>query len=132
MEKNVLCDNLQNKVDEVLIRHKSILDVMSKLEESNSRINRAIVKSVTSCGCINIDANKQVVPSDSTLSEAREFFKDHVSGDLCENCREIVSKEIGNHMFYISALCNVLDLKLNEITLNELNKLNTLGVYSLL
>ena len=132
MDKNIICDDLQNKVDEVLIRHRSVLDVMSKLEESSSRINRAMVKSVTSCGCITIDANKQVVPNDVTLSEAKSFFKNHISGNLCENCKEVISKEIGNHMFYISALCNILDLKLNEITLDELNKLNTLGIYSLL
>ena len=133
MEKEFLCDNLQHKVSDILIRHKSILDIMTKLEESNSRVNRAIAKSVTSCGCVSIAADKQSCPSDKyTLSESKDFFKDHINGDICDNCKEIVEKEIGNHMFYIGALCNVLNVNLSDIISDELKKLNALGVYSLL
>ena len=49
IEDNILCDNFQNMVAEVLIRHKSILDIITKLDEYNARINRAVVKSVTCC-----------------------------------------------------------------------------------
>lgn len=133
LEKDCLCDNLQDKVSDILIRHKSILDIMTKLEESNSRVNRAIAKSVTTCGCVGISASKQVLPdNDSSLSECKDFFKKHVDGELCSTCREVIEKEIGNHMFYVSALCNNLDLNLNSIISDELKKLNTLGIYSLL
>ncbi len=36
-------NDFQEQVSRVLIRHKSILDIMTKLDEYNSRINRAVV-----------------------------------------------------------------------------------------
>ncbi|EET85405.1 conserved hypothetical protein [Clostridium carboxidivorans P7] len=56
--KDVIFDDFQNAVDESLLRHKSILDIMTKLQESNARINRAIAKSITNCGCIKLTAEK--------------------------------------------------------------------------
>ena len=134
LEKNIVCGDLQDKVSDILVRHRSVLDVMTKLEESNSRINRAVVKSVTNCGCININATKQKLPTDanSTLSDSKDCFKEHVEGELCETCKEFVEKEIGNHMFYVGAICNTLGISLNEAISNELKKVNTLGVFSLL
>ncbi len=58
-DNNSVCKDFQNEVSKSLIRHKSILDIMTKLDEYNARINRAVAKSVTSCGCISIDAKKQ-------------------------------------------------------------------------
>lgn len=134
LENNIICSNLQDKISDILVRHRSILDVMTKLDESNSRINRAIAKSVTHCGCININASKQELPIDdkSTFSESRECFKEHVGGELCHHCKEIIEKEIGNHMFYVGAICNTLNIDLNKAVSKELQKLDTLGVYSLL
>ena len=51
--------DFQNQVSQVLVRHRSILDTITKLNDFNSRINRSVVKSVTACGCISIDAQKQ-------------------------------------------------------------------------
>lgn len=134
MEKDIICCDLQNKISDILVRHRSILDIMTKLEESNSRINRAIAKSVTHCGCIDINATKQELPTSdkSTFSESKEYFKEHIGGSLCESCKEIIEKEIGNHMFYIGAVCNTLGINLNEAVSNELKKVDTLGVFSLL
>ena len=56
---------LQEQVEKVLIRHKSILDITTKLNEYATRINRAVAKSVTSCGCIEIHATKQNYDKDS-------------------------------------------------------------------
>jgi len=50
----------QKSVDQFLIQHRSILDLMTKYQESNSRVNRAIAKAVTQCGCIKIKAKKQI------------------------------------------------------------------------
>lgn len=134
MDNEIICGNLQNKISDILVRHRSILDVMTKLDESNSRINRAVAKSVTHCGCISINASKQELPTDdkSTFSESRDCFKKHVQGELCSHCKEIIEKELGNHMFYIGAICNTLDIDLNQAVSKELNKLDTLGIYSLL
>jgi predicted house-cleaning noncanonical NTP pyrophosphatase (MazG superfamily) len=131
MNNNLICDNFQSKVSDVLVRHKSILDIISKLEESNSRVNRAVVKSATSCGCISINASKQEYNKE-TLQEVKNHLKTHVEGELCESCKEKIEEEIGNHMFYIASLCNTLGLSLNEIIEKELKELKTLGIYRLL
>ena len=65
------CDKFQEQVSELLIRHKSIIDIMTKLDEYTSRINRAVAKSVTTCGCISIHAEKQ-----------------NFDGNILKNCRE--------------------------------------------
>ncbi len=125
-----ICDDFQNKVSEVLIRHKSILDVITKLEEYNSRINRAIVKSVTSCGCLSISATKQSYNKE-TLEEVRDHMSDHLEGHLCEVCEEIIEEEIGAYLFYLAALCNTVDVDLTNVMLREYSNLKTLGIYSL-
>ncbi|MFA5524345.1 MAG: DUF1573 domain-containing protein [Tissierellales bacterium] len=131
MTKDNTCNNLQKTVSHALVRHKSILDIITKLEESNSRVNRSIVKSATSCGCISINARKQDY-SHGSFIEAQNTLKSHIEGELCDNCREKIEEEIGNHMFYIASLCNTLNMNLNDITSRELDKLRTLGIYSLL
>ena len=60
--KDIIFDSFQNDVSESLLRHKSILDIMTKYTESSSRINRAVAKAVTNCGCIEIIASKQPLP----------------------------------------------------------------------
>lgn len=131
MANSKVCDNFQNKVSNVLIRHKSVLDIITKLEESNAKVNRAVVKSATSCGCISINASRQDYSKDS-LIEIKDSLKSHVEGNLCENCKEKIEEEIGKHMFYIASLCNTFDLNLEEIVLKEIDTIKTLGIYNLL
>lgn len=128
--KDIIFDDFQNAVNESLLRHKSILDILSKLNESEARINRAVSKSVTSCGCIKISAEKQESPEDIEIEALAKCLKTHVKGDLCENCREVLEREIGNNLFYLTSLCNVLDLNLYDILLKEYDKISTLGKYS--
>jgi hypothetical protein len=47
--KDIIVDDLQNTVDEYLLRHRSIMDILTKIQESSARINRAVAKSVTEC-----------------------------------------------------------------------------------
>lgn len=130
--KDVIFDDFQNAVDESLLRHRSILDILSKLQESEARINRAVAKSVTNCGCIQVNAKKQKSPEDlNDIDELRECVKSHLKGNLCDNCRGIIEDEIGNNLFYLASLCNLLDLNLYDVLLNELSKINTLGKYTL-
>lgn len=128
--KDLLCDGFQEAVDEFLIRHRSILDVESKLQESNARINRAISKAVTSCGCIRVDAEKQRVPEDAALQDLKKYMGTHVKGELCEHCKEVLEGEIGQTMFYLAALCNILDLNLYDVMLTEHKKLSALGLFN--
>ena len=130
--KDVIFDDFQNAVDECLLRHRSLLDIITKLQESEGRINRAVAKSVTNCGCIQIDAKKQKMPNvdDIDINLFKEHLNTHLNGELCENCRDVIEREIGNNLFYLTSLCNLLDLNLYDILLKELNKINTLGKYT--
>ncbi|WP_027626552.1 hypothetical protein [Clostridium lundense] len=130
--KDLIFDNFQNAIDESLLRHKSILDILTKLQESESRINRAVVKSVTNCGCIKVEAKKQELPQENDdIEELSKALKTHVNGALCDNCREVIEREIGNNLFYLASLCNTLDLNLYDVFIKEYDRINTLGKFTL-
>ncbi|EJO5349199.1 DUF1573 domain-containing protein [Clostridium botulinum] len=130
--KDVIFDDFQNSVNDSLLRHKSILDILTKYSESNARVNRAIAKSITNCGCVSVSAKKQQLPLDGiNIEDLRNCLKSHVDGELCDNCRDVIEREIGNNLFYLTSLCNLLDLNLYDILLKEYNKINTLGKYSM-
>lgn len=124
--------NFQYTVNEALLRHKSLIDIMTKITESSSRINRAIAKSVTECGCINLAAQKQLIPFEYSFSDISNLLTYQVNGEICEHCLEILQDEIGNHMFYIASACNALKLDLDTALTKELDKITTLGKYSML
>lgn len=128
--KDLLCDEFQNTVAELLIRHHSVLDVISKSQECSSRVNRSVIKAVTSCGCLKIEARKKNIPPETSLSELKKYLESHLQGSLCDNCKEIVEMEIGRSLFYLTALCNLLDLNLYDIFLKEHKKINTLRVFN--
>lgn len=125
-----LCEDFQDQVSQVLIRHRSILDVMTKLDEYNARVNRAVAKSITSCGCISVNATKQDY-SEDTFEGMLDSVQTHLEGKICPSCKEVIEEEIGSHIFYLAALCNTLDLSLDEILKKEHNRIKTLGVFSL-
>ena len=122
---------LQDAVSQLLARHRSVLDCLTKHHESTSRINRAFSKAVTSCGCISINANRQNFPgpSSGTLEDCPKHAHSHLQGRLCASCFEFVEEEIGNHLFYLTAICDLLDINLNEVIKNEFSRINTLGPY---
>ncbi|SFC80614.1 DUF1573 domain-containing protein [Clostridium uliginosum] len=129
--KDIIFDDFQNSVSDSLLRHKSILDVLTKYSESGARVNRAIAKAVTNCGCININASKQSLPNeDDSIDELSNCLNTHISGELCENCREIIEREMGNNLFYLTSLCNDLDINLYDVLIKEHNKINTLGKFT--
>ena len=125
--KDIIFDDFQNSVDDSLLRHRSILDIMSKYTESTARVNRAITKAVTNCGCIKINADKQNLLNDNmSMDELNNCLQSHISGKLCDNCREM-----GNNLFYLTSLCNALGVNLYDILLNEYDKINTLGKFTM-
>ncbi len=123
--------SFQGQVDESLIRHRSILDVLSKLQEATARVHRAVTKAVTNCGCISVNAGKQQFPSDVSLSEVKPYLDTHLSGSLCERCREAVETEIGSALFYQAGLCTLLDLDLEAVQKKEHSRIKTLGIFNL-
>ena len=129
--KDIIFDNFQNDVNESLLRHKSILDIITKYGESSARVNRAIAKAVTNCGCIKISAQKQDIPSENNEDDFSYTLSTHLEGKLCDNCLEIIESEIGNNLFYLTSLCNCLELNLYDILLKEEDKMNILGKFTL-
>lgn len=129
--KEINCETFQGKVKDLLIRHRSILDVTSKFQESNSRVNRSVAKSVTNCGCLSINAAREDVNLDMEPEEFYSSKNTHVEGKLCDSCREIIEMELGNNLFYFVALCNLLDLDMDEILIKEHGKISALGKFNL-
>lgn len=123
--------SFQESVSQYLLRHRSILDVQTKLAEAASRVNRALAKSVTTCGCITINAGKQTFPADASLRDLGQFMSTHVSGALCGRCREVLETEIGSTLFYLAALCSLLNLNLKDVLEKEYTRVNALGVFNL-
>ena len=121
----------QTTVSEYLLRHRSILDVQTKLTEAAARVNRAVAKSVTTCGCISVNAVRQTFPTDISLRELKQFMDTHLVGAMCDKCREVVETEIGSTLFYLAALCSLLDLNLKEVLEKEHARVSALGVFNL-
>lgn len=130
--KDIMVDEFQYTVHELLVRNKSIIDSITKFQDSNARVNRSIVKSVTQCGCVKINAKKQdLLEDDAEFEDVRKACDTHLEGELCESCRDIIEKEIGKNLFYLASLCNTLDLNLYDIILKELDRVKVLGKYNL-
>ncbi|MFM9281675.1 nucleoside triphosphate pyrophosphohydrolase family protein [Paenibacillus jiagnxiensis] len=121
----------QDQVSELLLRHRSLLDILSKTGQSGAAVNRVVAKAVTECGCIELHAKKQDYESESRLEQAKELLDNHVQGQLCENCKEVITAELGRSLFYMSALCNLLDIRLEDVVENESRKCSTLGLFNM-
>jgi hypothetical protein len=129
-EDEVVC-NFQDIVSEVLIRHRSVLDCLTKYQESTARVNRSVIKAVTDCGCVSICANKREYPARDSLKDCGKYMDSHLKGKMCEHCREVVAEELGKHLFYLTALCNTLEFNLEELFNSEYERINTLGHFLL-
>ena len=126
-----LTDQFQSTVKSLLIRHQSILDILSKGQETSARVNRAVVKSVTNCGCHAVNAHKKSLPPDASLADLKELLDSQLEGSICTNCRDIIAAELGKQLFYIAALANALDISLSDVLDQEHKKLNTLTIFNL-
>ncbi|RAL23221.1 DUF1573 domain-containing protein [Thermoflavimicrobium daqui] len=131
MSEDYSVHSFQHQVSELLLRHRSFLDVISKFQESNARVNRALMKSITECGCIKVQGERQPFPQDAAISLLKKRLKTHLDGKLCDNCLDIVKAEMGKNLFYLAALCNLLEMNLSDVIDQESSKLNTLGVFNL-
>jgi len=130
--KDLICDEFQNVVSDLLIRHNSILDILSKLSESACRVNRSVNKAVTTCGCISVDAKKMKLPDDiQSLDQLKEYMDNHIRGKLCPDCEEVVTSELGKMLFYSAALCNAFDISLYDVFIKEYKKASTLGIFNM-
>ncbi|MFX3631163.1 MAG: DUF1573 domain-containing protein [Candidatus Pristimantibacillus sp.] len=124
-------DQFQQQVSELLLRHRSLLDVMSKFGQSGASVNRAISKAITDCGCIELNARKQQYSDELNLENAKVTLQSHLSGQVCEPCRDVLKAELGRNLFYMTAMCNALDIQLDDVIANEYDKCSTLGLFNL-
>ncbi len=124
-----VCHELQEAVGRCLVRHKSILDIMTKLQETASRTNRAVAKAVTSCGCIKVNAERQNIPPDTDYKSLARHMQTHIRGRLCEACREVLESDIGLHLLYLVGLCEVLGIDMGEVLEHERDRLVALGPF---
>jgi len=131
MGNDQLLATFQEQVKNLLLRHRSFLDVTSKLQESNARVNRALMKAVTECGCIEVKAKRQAFMNKQDLENWKKQLDTHLYHHLCENCADVVTNEMGKNLFYLSALCNLLDLSLEKVIQKESEKLATLGIFNM-
>ncbi|TCK92346.1 hypothetical protein EDC19_2076 [Natranaerovirga hydrolytica] len=124
-----LTDELQFLVEEYELINTSILDQMTKFSDYCSKINRSIIKSCTQCGCVKIDANKNI------FEDLHQFALDkkstHCFGDLCPDCKELIEKNIGSALYYLASICNSLDLNLYDILIKEIQKVDLLRKYNI-
>ena len=126
-----MIDRFQFTANELLVRHKSILDIITKIQDSNARLSRGIIKAVTQCGCISIDADKQKLSPDLDFDEIKTTVSSHIEGKLCDNCKDLIERDIGRNLFYLASMCNTLDLNLYDIIIKEYEKITMLGKYNL-
>jgi len=129
--KDLIIDQFQNSVEEVLIRHVSLLDIITKFSEASSKVNRAVAKSVSTCGCMELSSCSKELPEDATYDQLKDHVHSELSGDLCPVCREKIESEIGNLMFYLAAMCNKADVNMYDVYLKEFDRIKTLGKYNL-
>lgn len=131
IESNRIEQDFQQTVAQYLLRHHSILDALSKFQEQGARANRALVKAVTRCGCVKIRAEKQKYPDGVPLAQVKDHLSSHLEGSLCENCQEVVEQEIGSAVFYLAGVCFLMGIDFNDVLRKELERISTLGYYSL-
>ncbi|AFL98862.1 MULTISPECIES: hypothetical protein [Desulfitobacterium] len=126
-----LTDRYQTLVESLLIRHQSVLDILTKGQETSARVNRAVVKTVTNCGCLSIDAHKKPIPEEASFSDLKNLLDSQLDGELCENCKDIIETELGKQLFYIAALANALGISLDDVIKKEETRLSTLTIFNL-
>lgn len=129
--KDSICSDFQASVEQYLIRHQSILDLLSKTQETNARINRAVTKAVTQCGCVEIKGKRNVLSNESDLKDLKASLTSQVEGVLCEHCTDVIEQEIGKNLFYLTGLCNTLGLSLEDVLNKEHQKIKTLRFFNL-
>lgn len=121
--------SFQEQVDELLIRHRSFLDVTSKFQESGTRINRSLTKAVTECGCIRIDAQKQPYPTDAPVKNGKITSKRIYPAGCVTNAWKPFRPKSEN--LFILLLYAICWRSPPEVMEKESKKLTTLGVFNL-
>ena len=125
---DLLCSEFQQRVDECLIRHRSILDVLAS-SRKDPPDHRAVGPDQAVAAC-RLTRQAEYTPR-CPPRKLGQYVESHLEGKLCPDCREIIESELGATLFYLAALCNLLDIDLYDVLIKEHKKLQTLGVFNL-
>jgi hypothetical protein len=130
---NTITEEFQCTVKENDYFNKNILEQLAKLQEVSAKLNKTVIRACTYCGCIEINANNKLYSYDGdiNLDMIKLLDPHHISGDLCEDCKDLIEKNIGSCLYYLACISNSFDLKLNEVLLKEMNKINILGKFNI-
>jgi hypothetical protein len=131
MLKDLIADNFQYAVAEQVLCNGSILDILSRHQECSNKIQRSVIKTVTACGCVQIQLKKHKLPENASLMDLKSLTLSNISGNLCPNCKDKLENEIGRSLVYLAAMCNVLDVNLFDIIIKEHDKMKLLGHYNI-
>jgi hypothetical protein len=123
--------DFQNLVDNTITRNRNLLDILTKSQDSNARVNRMVAKVITHCGCIHPESHKQPSSPGNPYLLYGCCFDEQLSGCLCDRCRSRIEQSLGDHLFYLAALCNALGLTLSGALQKEQDQLTTLGRFHL-
>lgn len=126
-----LLQALQDQISSLLLQHKNLLDIISKYSQASGSVNRVVTKAITECGCLELHSKYPSYKKSSPASQVEQTSETHIHGELCDNCRDIIISELGKHLFYMSTLCNLLDIELEDVVQHEFSKCQTLGVFNL-
>lgn len=69
---------------------------------------------------------------DASYSQLKKYMSNHVQGELCDICKEKVEHELASNFFYLTALCNVFNINIEDMLSNYNEQLKALGKYGLL
>ncbi len=116
-----LCE-LQKQALNMLLRNKNLLDALSKMQESAAKTSRKVIRASTHCGCIALSGEMQDINVDMSAQELKSQLSYFVDGELCEECKFAVEKEIGSILFYLSIICNALGLDMQKIFEDEIER----------
>lgn len=132
--KNTITNEFQDTVREYEYFHKNILEQLVKFQELSAKLNKNIIRACSTCGCIEINANKFDFSNNAReLSfEAIRLLEDHhIKGNLCEDCKDLIEKHMGSCLYYLTYMCNSLNLDFNDIFIKEMDKINLLGRFNI-
>ena len=108
--------------------------------KTNGKYISAVRNLNNSIGFKNIESHPRFKRTCNSKTQLDNFNIDNtinttisnqIEGRICSNCRDVIETEIGNNIFYLTSLCNCLDLNLYDIILKEESKINVLGKYNL-
>ncbi|GKX31306.1 hypothetical protein SH1V18_37860 [Vallitalea longa] len=130
---HTITEKFQCTVKENDYFNKNILDQLAKLQEVAAKLNKNIIRACTYCGCIEINANNKLYSynDDINLDMIKILDPHHITGTLCEDCRDRIENDIGSCLYHLACISNSFDLNLNGILLQEMNKVNLLGKFNI-